>query len=353
MLKLHIAPAPRKRPKTARAAFDIAKLKKGVLCKSFQDTLDANIQNATLAEDSTEKWDQFKNVVNETAKSILGPKQPIHQDWFDDNDEQITQLLQEKNNAFIPRHNDHSLHAKKDLYKHLKKQAQRKLREMKDTWWDRKAEEVQMCADTHNSKKFFSALKAVYGPTKPESTPLQSVDGSMLIKDQEGLRNRLAEHFSTLPKRPSTVDPTALEQVPQQPTLNDLDLPPSVDELSKVLKQTNSGRTSGKDDIPAEIYKVAGPRAMEVYLDIIQSIWDQEKMPENFRDALIVALYKNKGSKADCGHYRGIFLLSIAGKIFAHIALNRLVAFSEVNPPEAQRGFRPGYSTVDMIFTVR
>ena len=224
---------------------------------------------------------------------------------------------------------------------------------MKDAWWDRKAEEVQMYADTHNSKKFFSALKAVHWPSKPGSTPLQSADGSMLIKDQEGLRNRWAKHFSTLLNKPSTVNPTALEQVSQQPTLNDLDLPPSMDELSKALKQTNSGRASGKDGIPVEIYKAAGPRAMEVFLDTIQSIWDQEKMPEDFRDALIVALYKNKGSKADCGNCRGISLLSIAGKIFARIILNRLIAVSEVNLPEAQCGFRPCRSTVVMIFTVR
>ena len=79
----------------------------------------------------------------------------------------------------------------------------------------------------------------------------------------------------------------------------------------------------------------------------------REKMPEDFRDALIVALYKNKGSKADCGKYRVISLLSIARKIIARIILNRLIAVSEVNLPEAQCGFRPGRSTVDMIFTVR
>ena len=76
-------------------------------------------------------------------------------------------------------------------------------------------------------------------------------------------------------------------------------------------------------------------------------------MPENFRDALIVALYKNKGSKANCGNYRGISLLSIAGTFFARIILNRLIAVSEANLQEAQCGFRPGRSTVDMIFTVR
>ena len=60
-----------------------------------KDTPDANIQNTTLAEDCTEKWDQFKNVVIGTAKSVLGHKQQIHQDWLDDNHEQLTQLLQE------------------------------------------------------------------------------------------------------------------------------------------------------------------------------------------------------------------------------------------------------------------
>ena len=124
-------------------------------------------------------------------------------------------------------------------------------------------------------------------------------------------------------------------------------------ELSKAIKQTDYGRASGKNGIPTEIYKTAGPRAVEVFLDIIQRICNQEKMPEEFRDALIVALYKNKGSKADCGNYRGISLLSTGGKIFARIVLNRLIAVSEANLPEAQCGFRPGHSIVDMIFTVR
>jgi hypothetical protein len=66
-----------------------------------------------------------------------------------------------------------------------------------------------------------------------------------------------------------------------------------------------------------------------------------------------VALYKNKGSKSDCGNYRGISLLSIAGKILARILLNRLInSVSEHNLPEAQCGFRPGRSTTDMVFAV-
>lgn len=62
-----------------------------------------------------------------------------------------------------------------------------------------------------------------------------------------------------------------------------------------------------------------------------------------------MALYKNKGNKSDCGNYRDISLLSIVGKIFACILLNRLVIVSERNFPEEQCDFHPEWSTADVV----
>ena len=129
--------------------------------------------------------------------------------------------------------------------------------------------------------------------------------------------------------------------------------PPTMEEIEKAIGQTNLGRASGEDGIPAEIYKAAGPNGPEAFHDLLLSIWEEEKIPDDFRDALIVSLYKNKGSKSDCGNYGSISLLSIAGKILGRVILNRLIQVSEQNPPEAQCGFRPGRSTVDMIFAMR
>ena len=71
------------------------------------------------------------------------------------------------------------------------------------------------------------------------------------------------------------------------------------------------------------------------------------------RDATIMTLYKNKGDRSDCNNYRGISLLSIVGKVYARVVLNRLQLLAERVYPEAQCGFRAGRSTVDMIFSVR
>ena len=353
-LNLRIAPLQQKRPKISRSAYNISKLRHIGHREQFQSVLDEKLSCNAPATNSGEKWSQFKEAVIDTAKSVLGPKQRSHQDWFDENDSDITNILHEKQAAYIDWQNDPNSSAKKMRFKHLQANTQRKLREMQDKWWEAKADELQGYAECNNSKKFFDTLKTVYGPSKGVVAPLQSADGTTLFKDKEGITARWAEHFSTLLNRPSSVEEQALDRIPQRPVQENLDIPPTLEEVFKAVKQTSAGKSAGKDNIPAELFKEASTKAMEEFHNIICSIWAEESMPDDFRDATIVALYKNKGSKSDCGNYRGISLLSIAGKILARILLNRLIEnVSEDNLPEAQCGFRPGRSTVDMIFTVR
>ena len=55
----------------------------------------------------------------------------------------------------------------------------------------------------------------------------------------------------------------------------------------------------------------------------------------------------------DCGNYRGIPLLSHAGKMYGRITENRLRTHVESIIGEWQHGFRPGKSTTDLIFTIK
>ena len=106
--------------------------------------------------------------------------------------------------------------------------------------------------------------------------------------------------------------------------------------------------------IPAELYNALGTTAFKAFHDILVSIWEEKCMPADFRDATTVTLYKNKGAKSDCGNYKSISPLSIAGKFLAHILLNRLVtSIPENNLLEAQCGFLPGHNAIDMMFAVR
>ena len=73
-----------------------------------------------------------------------------------------------------------------------------------------------------------------------------------------------------------------------------------------------------------------------------------------FKDAAIVPIYKKKGDRSDCGNYRGISLLSIAGKILTRLLFSRLLkTVADDVIPEAQCGFRPNRGTNAMIFAAR
>ena len=124
--------------------------------------------------------------------------------------------------------------------------------------------------------------------------------------------------------------------------------------MTVALDQLKSRKTAGVDGIPPEIWKHGGP-ALHVKLhDLLVCCWEQGKLPLDLRDAVIITLYKNKGEKSDCSNYRGITLLSIAGKVPARVLLNRLVpTIAEEILPKSQYGFRANRGTKDMVFVLR
>jgi hypothetical protein len=55
---------------------------------------------------------------------------------------------------------------------------------------------------------------------------------------------------------------------------------------------------------------------------LINSIWNQEELPDQWKEFIIVPIHK-KGDKTNCSNYCGISLLSTSYKIFSNI-LSRL-----------------------------
>jgi len=67
---------------------------------------------------------------------------------------------------------------------------------------------------------------------------------------------------------------------------------------------------------------------------------------------LFLPFYKGKGSRTDCRNYRGITLLSVPGKVYAHVLHNRIKAHLHHLRRTEQSGFTPHRSTIDHIDTL-
>ena len=80
--------------------------------------------------------------------------------------------------------------------------------------------------------------------------------------------------------------------------------------------------------------------------------WITENIPSEVTDPNITILFK-KGDRSQCGNYCGISLLSVVGKLFADILLQRLKRIADKVYPQSQSGYRENRSTIDGIFTLK
>ena len=87
--------------------------------------------------------------------------------------------------------------------------------------------------------------------------------------------------------------------------------------------------------------------------ELLTVIWKKGEVPQDFKDASIISLFK-KGQRYLCDNYRGISLLSVAGKILARVIINRINSnLTDLVYSESQCGFRKGRGTTDMVFCLR
>jgi hypothetical protein len=85
---------------------------------------------------------------------------------------------------------------------------------------------------------------------------------------------------------------------------------------------------------------------------VIAVVWRTGRAPVVWKRALAVALHK-KGDRSLPGNWRGISLLSIPGKVYAMLIMQRVREGIDCQLLDAQCGFRAKRGTVDAIFTLR
>ena len=171
---------------------------------NLSEDLDSKLRLLDLDLDRTdENWVALRDIVYNTALTHLGQNMRKHQDWFDDNNEEIQKLLDEKHQAYRVFQQDKSSESKKAAFNSSKGKVQAKLREMQDSRLSTKADEIQKYADSNHSKRFYDALKTIYGPQTSGTSPLLSADGSTLFTEKNAILKRWAEHFNNVLNRPS------------------------------------------------------------------------------------------------------------------------------------------------------
>ncbi len=81
--------------------------------------------------------------------------------------------------------------------------------------------------------------------------------------------------------------------------------------------------------------------------------YEKGDVPDDWKEAIIVPLYKGNGSRSDCSSYRGISLLSVPGKVYGRILTERLMEVTDGKVSEEQGDFRKGRGCINQIFAMK
>ncbi|KAJ0173828.1 hypothetical protein K1T71_010977 [Dendrolimus kikuchii] len=127
----------------------------------------------------------------------------------------------------------------------------------------------------------------------------------------------------------------------------------TLEEIEWSIRSLKNGKAVGIDSVSAEMIKSGGTCVRDAFLSLCNLCWRTGKVPKDWRRAVIVPLYKGKGSRMECASYRAISLISTASKVYAKIIEKRMRVVSDGLLWDAQGGFRNGRGCMDQVFSLR
>ena len=193
-------------------------------------------------------------------------------------------------------------------------------------------------------KRFWSRVKA---KEKETVTDIRGLDGE--LRSGEEAVNRWGEHFENLLNGDAG---SGEEATADGNEVRNDEGGIEVEEVERAVRKLKSGKAGGVCGIQVEMVKAGGYTVVQWLKDVFDTAWNCGKTPHKWREAIIVPIYK-KGSRAECGNYRGIRLLSVVGKIYARVVCDRLRLITDAVLMDEQGGFRVRRGCVDQIFAVR
>ena len=187
-----------------------------------------------------------------------------------------------------------------------------------------------------NRKEFWAFVGRTSKGSRKGIASLRSTSGSCVTSTKRKLEV-LREHYERLGT--ASVDDqfddswkehiekkvTEYSEISSMQKDNVLDRGISYAEIKKCSKSLKNNKTGGNDGLVGELFKYGGKGMANLLKVLYGVVWTEESIPKQWRQGLIVSLYK-KGDAEDPGNYRGITLLNVVGKLFCKILNNRLVS---------------------------
>ena len=127
----------------------------------------------------------------------------------------------------------------------------------------------------------------------------------------------------------------------------------TIEEVKRALNEMKGGKAPVMDGVRVEMLKEGGVTVLEWLGRLFNICFMLSIVPVDWVMACMVSLYKGKGDVYECSNFRGISLLSVVGKVYGRVFINRIRDKTEDVIAEVQGVFRRSRGCTDQLFIVR
>ena len=297
-------------------------------------------------EELPDDWTSTANIVRDTAGKVLGVSSKQRKEdketwWWD---EEVQESIRKKRLA-KKRWDIQRDEESKQEYKEMRREAKKEVAKAKSKAYDELYEEL----DTKEGEKTLYRLarqRHQAGKDVQQVRMMKDKDGNVMT-DEESVLKIWKEYYMGLMNEENERERRQNDGERVNLEVESI----SKEEMRENLQRMKNGKAVGPDDIPVEVWKCLGESALKLLTKLYNRTMESERMPEEWRDSVLIPIFKNKGDVQSCSNYIGIQLIGHTMKLWERIIERRLrrdLPFSN-----QQYGSMPGKSTTDALFALR
>ncbi|XP_065261983.1 uncharacterized protein LOC135879876 [Emys orbicularis] len=337
-----------------KAKYNISLLKDHKIKEDFGLTLKNKfsvLQDRSEEEEDSvsNRWQKVRETLRSACQEVLGIKKYQQKEWI--TAETLTKIEdRKKKKAVVNNSRTRAAKAKAQKeYAEAHRVVKKNIRKDKRDYVDGLAAEAEQAAYNGNMKQLYDITKRLSGKFSKPERPVKDKQGKSITEIEQQM-NRWAEHFEELLNRTAPLNPPDIDPASEDLPIN-CDRP-TRDEIRKVITMMKNRKAAGPDDIPAEALKVDLDVSVEMLYPLFEKIWEEEVIPADWKEGYLIKIPK-KGDLSNCANCRGITLLSVPGKVFNRVLLERMKDAVDPQLRDEQAGFRQNRSCADQIATLR
>ena len=297
-------------------------------------------------EELPDDWTTTAKVVRDTARKVLGVSSKQRKEdketwWWD---EEVQESIRKKRLAKKRWDIQRDEESKQD-YKEMRREAKKEVAKAKSKAYD----ELYEGLDTKEGEKTLYRLarqRHQAGKDVQQVRMMKDKDGNVMT-DEESVLRMWKEYYMGLMNEENERERREFDGERVNLEVESV----SKEEVMENIQRMKNGKAVGPDDIPVEVWKCLGESALKFLTKLYNRTMESERMPEEWRDSVLIPIFKNKGDVQSCSNYRGIKLISHTMKLWERIVEKRLR--SDLKFSNQQYGFMPGKSTTDALFALR